>query len=71
MVTNVAWFLISAVALIRMRPESSPAAVAADLQVQFPGVPDTTGQMAVIEVLTGSMPAVSMPVVADGQRLAL
>lgn len=74
-VTNVAWFLISAVALVRMRPDNSPAAVAADPQVQFPGVPDTTGQMAVVEVLTGSMPvvsmpAVSMPAMADGQRLA-
>jgi hypothetical protein len=79
-VTNVAWFLISAVALVRMRSESSPPVVAADPQVQFPGVPDTTGQMAVVEVLTGSMPvvsmpavsmsAVSMPAMADGQRLA-
>jgi hypothetical protein len=74
-VTNVAWFLISAVALVRMRSESTPPVVAADPQVQFPGVPDTTGQMAVVEVLTGSMPAVSMPAVsmpamADGQRLA-
>jgi hypothetical protein len=72
-VTNVAWFLISAVALVRMRSESSPPVVAADQQVQFPGVPDTTGQMAVVEVLTGSMPVVSMPAMpamADGQRLA-
>ncbi|MFD0044205.1 hypothetical protein ACFVGV_03360 [Pseudarthrobacter scleromae] len=74
-VTNVAWFLISAVALVRMRSESTPPVVAADPQVQFPGVPDTTGQMAVVEVLTGSMPvvsmpAVSMPAMADGQRLA-
>ena len=73
-VTNVAWFLISAVALVRMRSESSPPVVAADPQVQFPGVPDTTGQMAVVEVLTGSMAAVpplpAMPAIADGQRLA-
>lgn len=73
-VTNVAWFLISAVALVRMRSESSPPVVAADPQVQFPGVPDTTGQMAVVEVLTGSMAAVpslpAMPAMADGQRLA-
>lgn len=70
-VTNVAWFLISAVALVRMRSESSQPVVAADPQVQFPGVPDTTGQMAVVEVLTGSMPAVpSLPAMADGQRLA-
>ena len=69
-VTNVAWFLISAVALVRMRSESSQPVVAADPQVQFPGVPDTTGQMAVVEVLTGSMPVVSMPAMADGQLLA-
>ena len=73
-VTNVAWFLISAVALVRMRSESTPPVVAADPQVQFPGVPDTTGQMAVVEVLTGSMAAVpslpAMPAMADGQRLA-
>ena len=73
-VTNVAWFLISAVALVRMRSESSPPVVAADPQVQFPGVPDTTGQMSVVEVLTGSMAAVptvpAMPAMADGQRLA-
>ena len=73
-VTNVAWFLISAVALVRMRSESSQPVVAADPQVQFPGVPDTTGQMAVVEVLTGSMAAVpplpAMPAMADGQRLA-
>jgi hypothetical protein len=76
-VTNVAWFLISAVALVRMRSESSPPVVAADPQVQFPGVPDTTGQMAVVEVLTDSMAAVpplpampAMPAMADGQRLA-
>ena len=73
-VTNVAWFLISAVALVRMRSESSPPVVAADPQVQFPGVPDTTGQMSVVEVLTGSMAAVpslpAMPAMADGRRLA-
>ena len=77
-VTNVAWFLISGVALLRMRSASEPPVVPAeDPQVQFPGVPDTTGQMAVVEVLTGSFPAVasvpavaSMPAVADGQRLA-
>ena len=65
-VTNVAWFLISGVALLRMRSAGrEPVVPAEDPQVQFPGVPDTTGQMAVVEVLTGSFPAV-----ADGQRLA-
>ena len=55
-VTNIAWFLISAVALRRMRSASQPPAVAVDApQVQVPGVPDTTGQLAVVEVLAGSV----------------
>ena len=55
-VTNVAWFLISAIALVRMRSGGQPPVVPPeDPQVQFPGDPDTTGQMAVVEVLTGSV----------------
>lgn len=55
-VTNVAWFLISAVALFRMRSAApEPVVPAEERQVQFPGVPDTTGQLAVVEVLTGSV----------------
>ena len=55
-VTNIAWFLISAVALVRMRSAAQPPVPAADTpQVQFPGVPDTTGQLAVVEALTGSI----------------
>jgi hypothetical protein len=55
-VTNVAWFLISAVALFRIRAASQRPAAAADAdadapQMQFPGVPDTTGQLAVVEAL--------------------
>lgn len=47
-ITNVAWFLISAVALYRMRPTSPPPTDAVDdPQVQFPGIPDTTGQLVV------------------------
>ena len=54
--TNIAWFLISAVALFRMRSASRPSAATVDgPQVQFPGIPDTTGQLAVVEVLTGSV----------------
>ena len=76
--TNVAWFLISAVALVRMRSENtSPAPVEAG-QVQYPGIPDSTGQLAVVEALTGSLPVVSpaavvspVAVVGDGPRLAL
>jgi hypothetical protein len=64
-VTNVAWFLISAVALVRMHSEGTAAAPVDVPQVQYPGVPDTTGQMAVVEVFTGSL-----PVVATGQRFA-
>ena len=63
-VTNIAWFLISAVALVRMRSAAQPSLAARDTpQVQFPGVPDTTGQIAVVEVLTGSVHHD-----ADGQR---
>lgn len=55
-VTNVAWFLISAIALFRMRTASPrPVVPADDPQVHFPGVPDTTGQIAVVEVLTGAV----------------
>lgn len=57
-VTNVAWFLISAVALVRMRSDEAPLAAADAPQVQYPGVPDSTGQLAVVEVLTGSIPVV-------------
>ncbi|MBT2597674.1 hypothetical protein [Arthrobacter sp. ISL-72] len=54
--TNIAWFLISAVALLRMRSaKQASAAVADTAPVHFPGVPDTTGQLAVIEGLTGSV----------------
>ena len=57
-VTNVAWFLISAIALFRMRAAApQPVVPAEEPQVQFPGVPDTTGQLAVVEVLTGSVHA--------------
>lgn len=55
-VTNIAWFLISAVALLRMRSAGQPPEAAVDTPtVQFPGVPDTTGQLAVVETLTGSV----------------
>ena len=55
-VTNIAWFLISAVALLRMRSAGQPPVAAVDApQVQFPGVPDTTGQLAVVEAVTGSV----------------
>jgi hypothetical protein len=48
-VSNVAWFLISAVALLRMRSTEAPAAATETLPVQFPGVPDTTGQLAITD----------------------
>jgi hypothetical protein len=47
-VTNVAWFLISATALFRMRSASQPPAVADAPQVQFPGTPETTGPLDVV-----------------------
>ena len=53
--TNVAWFLISAIALLRISSASPQVAPTAEgKQTHFPGVPDTTGQIAVVEVLTGS-----------------
>jgi hypothetical protein len=55
-VTNIAWFLISAVALFRIHAASKRPVAAADADappVHFPGVPDTTGQLAVVEVLSG------------------
>lgn len=55
-VTNVAWCLISAVAILRMRAtHESPVAAVEASQVQFPGVPDTTGQMAVVEAITSAV----------------
>lgn len=45
-VTNLAWFLISAIALLRIRSVShDPPAAIENCQAQFPGVPDTTGQL--------------------------
>ncbi|WP_350005982.1 YgjV family protein [Pseudarthrobacter sp. WHRI 8279] len=56
-VTNIAWFLISAVALFRMRSTEHSMSVAMDdFHVQFPGTPDTTVQLAVIEVLPRNGP---------------
>jgi hypothetical protein len=55
-VTNVAWCLISAIAIIRMRATNdAPAAAVEAPQVQFPGVPDTTGQIAVVEAITSAV----------------
>ncbi|MFD1211434.1 hypothetical protein ACFQ36_05195 [Arthrobacter sp. GCM10027362] len=52
--TNIAWFLISAIALLRMRSARRPTPTVDAPHVQFPGVPDTAGQLAVVEVPTGS-----------------
>jgi len=55
-VTNIAWFLISAVALLRMRLARQPPRTIADApQIQFPGVPDTTGQIAVVEAIAAAV----------------
>lgn len=48
-VTNIAWCLISAVALLRMRSAETPVPATEALPVQFPGVPDTTGQLVIID----------------------
>ncbi|MEV7634642.1 YgjV family protein [Pseudarthrobacter enclensis] len=50
-VSNVAWCLISAVALFRMRGAKAVPADEAPA-VHLPGVPDTTGQLAVVEPRT-------------------
>ncbi|BCW80881.1 YgjV family protein [Arthrobacter sp. NicSoilC5] len=71
-VTNVAWFLISAVALVRMRSEEAAAEPVEAAHVQYPGVPDSTGQLAVVEAFTDALPVVgSAPVLSDGPRLAV
>ena len=71
-VTNIAWFLISAVALVRMRSEEAAAEPVEAAHVQYPGVPDSTGQLAVVEAFTDALPVVSSaPVLSDGPRLAL
>lgn len=55
-VTNIAWCLISAIAILRMRAaDDSPVAAVEAPQVQFPGVPDTTGQIAVVEAITSAV----------------
>ncbi|MFE8886269.1 hypothetical protein ACFYLX_10495 [Pseudarthrobacter enclensis] len=70
-VTNVAWFLISAVALVRMRSVETQAAPV-EGHIQYPGVPDSTGQMAVVEALTEALPVIpAAPSVADTHRLAV
>jgi len=68
-VTNVAWFLISAVALVRMREVEAPAQ-SVEAHVQYPGVPDSTGQMAIIEALTETIPVVGSVTTAADARLA-
>ena len=71
-VTNVAWFLNSAVALVRMRAEEPQAEPVEAAHVQYPGVPDSTGQMAVVEAFTDALPVVtSAHSVPEGPRLAL
>jgi hypothetical protein len=55
-VTNVAWCLISAIAILRMRAtRDAPVAAVEAPRVQFPGVPDTTGQFAVVEAISSAV----------------
>ncbi|HKU32176.1 MAG TPA: hypothetical protein VJQ60_16975 [Arthrobacter sp.] len=55
-VTNIAWFLISLIALLRMKSGKVPAEATEEApQVQFPGVPDTTGQLAVVEAISSAV----------------
>ncbi|WP_052690618.1 CBU_0592 family membrane protein [Pseudarthrobacter chlorophenolicus] len=66
--TNVAWCLISAVALFRMRAAGGAAGSEAPA-VQLPGVPDTTGQLAVIEPrVSGPHPIETRAVEAGAAR---
>lgn len=52
--TNVAWFLISAVALFRLRrANQKPTHVADRQEIQFPGVCDSSGQHTDVEVDAG------------------
>ncbi|MET4590809.1 hypothetical protein [Arthrobacter sp. 754] len=51
--TNIAWFVISVFALLRMRSAGRRVVVEADPHVQFPGVPETTGEFEIVEVFTG------------------
>ncbi len=58
--TNIAWFLISAVALLRMRAAWRPRTQGEEIahgapQIQFPGVPET-GPIAIVKVQGGSSP---------------
>lgn len=51
--TNIAWFLISAVALFRLRAAGhAPKPVVDSPRIQFPGVCDTTGPLSVVEAQT-------------------
>lgn len=53
-VTNIAWLLISAVALLRMRSAGQPPEAAADTRaVQFPGLPSRSAQHRHIEAMLG------------------
>lgn len=55
-VANIAWCLISTIALFRMRAAGQTSAGANDTpQLQYPGVPDTTGQLAMAELLRDSI----------------
>lgn len=54
-VSNVAWFLISATALFRMRAAREREATDR-APVQLPGVSDTTAQLAVVDPTRASCP---------------
>jgi hypothetical protein len=54
-VTNVGWFLISAIALFRIDSASQPPgpAIVDAQQIQFPGVTETTGPVEVVDAPCG------------------
>lgn len=53
-VTNVVWFLISAVSLVRLSLVRPPISAVTEDAAHFPGLPATTGQLAVVDSLAGS-----------------
>lgn len=53
--TNVAWFLISGVALLRMRSRQEAPVAAGKQPGPFPAMDHATGQLAVVGVIAGSV----------------
>jgi len=63
-VTNVAWFLISAVALLRMRAKSQPAQVAAEA----PETPSLGPDTAALAIVAAARPDTAAQVIVPAAR---